>query len=339
MAISLKNLSVQADALRAKLKAEQDAKEQKAAPKTNFDEGKFKPELIGVKTNYVLRILPNTFVNDGADEPWVRTLVHIFPAPNSAKKKFALCPTTLDEKAPCPLCEKARVYFKKVNDKTATKAEEETARAFYRKPRYFVNVLVVDDPRPIDKGNQKGKVLVWELGPQLHERLKEALVEQGKVFYDVSAGYNFNLVIKKKGEHPNYESSFFAAEATPIANDDAELDRISTAITDLQKFAVGRGPRSYADLQAMMEGREPVKMEREYDSATGQTTSRPMNARPALDENIDLNVDAPKPEAKAATAAASTPAPKAAPKPAPKAALTDDELLAQLDDLTESNGG
>jgi len=314
MAVSLKNLSVKADELRAKLMAEQEAKEAKAAPKQTYEDVKFKGELIGSKTTYVLRILPNTFNNGGVDEPWVRTYVHIFPNP-AGLKKFALCPSTFDAKAPCPICEKSRELFKKVNDKTASKAEEDAARRFYRKPRYFVNALVVDDPRPVDKGNQKGKVLVWEMGPQIHDRLKEALVDQGKKFHAVQDGFNFNLVIKRKGEHPNYESSFFAAEATPIATDDAELDRISNAIIDVQKFAVGKGPRSYDELKAILEGREPAKVEREYDSSSGKTTSRP-----TLNEAVDL--DAPTAEA----------APKAAPKAAPVPS-TDDELLAQLDEL------
>ena len=323
MAISLKNLSVNADQLRAKLQAEQEAKEARSAPKQTFNDIKFKGELIGAKTTYVLRILPNTFVNDGQDEPWVQTLVHMFPNPQGLKK-FAMCPTTLDPKAKCPMCERARELFKKVNDKSASKSEEDTARRFYRKPRYFVNVLVVDDPRPVDKGNQKGKVLVWEMGPQIHDRLKEALMEQGKKFHMVQDGYNFNLVIKKKGEHPNYESSFFASDPSPIATDDAELERISNAIVDIQKFSFGKGPKSYDELKALMEGKEPVKQDREYDSETGKTT-----VRPQLNEAVDLDAEPPKAAAAAASAA---PAAKAA-TPAASKALSDEELLAQLDDL------
>lgn len=323
MAVSLKNMAVKADELRAKLKAEQEAKEQKVAPKADFNDSKFKGELIGAKTTYILRVLPNTFVNEGNSEPWAQTFVHIFPNPQGVKK-FALCPKTLDSKAPCPMCEKSRALFEKVNAKEASKAEEDTARRFYRKPRYFVNVLVVDDPRPVDKGCQKGKVLVWELGPQIQERFKEALLDQKKDFHSVNAGFNFTLVVKKKGEFVNYESSFFVPEATPLATDDAELERISNSIVDLQKFAVGRGPRSYDELKAIMEGREPEKREREYDSGTGETTSRPMG-KPDLNENLEFD----KPKAAAATASASPVAPKVASKPA----LSDDELLSQLDGL------
>jgi hypothetical protein len=328
MAVSLKNMAVQADALRAKLKAEQDAKEQKAAPKADFNDSKFKGELIGAKTTYILRILPNTHLNDGNSEPWAQTAVHIFTNPMGVKK-FALCPKTLDKAAPCPLCEKSRALFAKVNAKEASKAEEDAARRFYHKPRYFVNVLVVDDPRPADKGCQKGKVLVWELGPQIKERLSEALIDQKKTFHDVQAGFNFHLVVKKKGEFLNYEASYFSPEPTPVATDDAELERISNSIVDLQKFAIGRGPRPYEDLKAMMEGREIEKKEREYDSATGETTSRPVGA-PALNEEINFDDKAPVPAAKAAVASAAAPA---APKAASKPALSDDELLSQLDGL------
>lgn len=323
MAVSLKNLSVQADALRAKLKAEQDAKEQKAAPKTEFNDTKFKPELVGLKTNYVLRILPNTYVNEGKSEPWVQTFVHIFPNPQG-EKKFALCPKTLDKQAACPLCEKSRALFAKVNNKEASKAEEDIARRFYHKPRFFVNVLVVEDPRPADKGNQQGKVLVWEFGPQIRDRFTEALLDQKKTFYDVAAGYNFQLVVKKKGDYVNYESSTFLSEASPIATSDAELDRISNAIVDLQAFAIGRGCRPYEDLKALMEGRDIQKQTREYDSETGKTSTAPLN-RPALDESIELNEPA-APKAAAATASG-----KSAAKPTPVA--SDEDLLKQLDDL------
>lgn len=330
MAISLKNLSVKADELRAKLKAEQEAKEQKAAPKTSYDDVKFKGELIGMKTNYVLRILPNTYNNGGVDEPWVQTFVHMFPNP-AGLKRFAQCPTTFDPKAPCPLCEKSRELFKKVNDKVASKSEEDAARRFYRKPRFFVNVLVIEDPRALDKGCQKGKVLVWEMGPQIHEKLKEALVEQGKKFHDVQAGYNFNLVIKKKGEHPNYESSFFANEASPIATDDAELDRISNAIIDIRKFSLGKGPKSYEEIRAIMEGKEPVKNESEYDSETGKTTTKPME-RAALNEAIDLDDNTTSTSTSTAPAPAHAPAPAKA-KAEPVMQISDDDLLAQLDEL------
>jgi hypothetical protein len=318
MAISLKNLQVNADELRAKLKAEQDAKEAKAAPKQTYDDLKFKGELIGAKTSYVLRILPNTFNNGGVDEPWEKTFVHMFPNPQGMKK-FVLCPTTLDKSAPCPLCERAKVLFAKVNDKTASKADEENARKFYKKPRFFVNVLVVEDPRPIDKGNQKGKVLIWEMGPQVHEKLKEALIDAGKKFHSVMEGFNFNLVIKKKGEHPNYESSFFASDPTPITLNDDELDRISNAIVDVKKFALGKGPRSYDDIKAIMNGTEPERSQKEYDSSTGVTTVKPLNAT-TLNESVDLD--------EITQPVATTTA------PVTQKQMTDDELLAQLDDLT-----
>jgi hypothetical protein len=319
----MKNMSSKAEELRARLKAEQEAKEAKVSkPQQQFDEIKFKGELVGMKTNYVLRVLPHIHVDNGENEPWVRTYVHIFPTPQGVKR-FALCPTTFDGKAPCPMCEKSRELFKKVNAQEASKAEEEVARKFYRKPRYFVNVLVVDDPRPADKGNQKGKVLIWEIGQQIFEKFNEALVDQGKFFYLPKGGFNFNLTVKKKGDFVNYESSSFSSEASDLS--DTIIDQVEGKIHDLNKFALKNGSKSYDDLLLIMEGKDPVKKEREFDSDTGKTTTRPMNA--PLNESADLEADAAAP-APAARAAVANAAPKA-----PAKALSDDELLASIDDL------
>jgi hypothetical protein len=319
------NMASKAEELRARLKAEQEAKESKATKQpTQFEDLKFKGELIGAKTNYVLRILPHIHVDNGENEPWVRTYVHIFPTPQGVKR-FALCPSTFDAKAPCPMCERSRELFKKVNAQEASKAEEDVARKFYRKPRYFVNVLVVDDPRATDKGNQKGKILIWELGQQIFEKFNEALVDQGKFFYLPNGGYNFNLTIKKKADFVNYESSHFASEASNLP--DEVIAQLESKVHDLNKFALKNGARPYDDLIALMEGKEIVKKEREYDSATGKTDTRAMNA--PLNETVELHDEPAAPKAAAAVAAPAAPAAKPKPK-----ALTDDELLASIDDLT-----
>jgi hypothetical protein len=60
-------------------------------------------------------------------------------------------------------------------------------------------VLVVEDPRPADK-NQKGKVLIFEFGPQIFEKFTETLVDQKKKFYLPQNGSNFNLC-KEEGDY------------------------------------------------------------------------------------------------------------------------------------------
>jgi hypothetical protein len=197
-----------------------------------------------------------------------------------------------------------------VNKKEASKSEEDQARNFYHKPRYFVNVLVVEDPRTGEK-SQQGKVLVWEFGNQVYEKLKEA-IDQKRYFHDPVNGYNFNVIVKKKAEYPSYESSFFSMEKSAIPDD--KIDSIGEKIVDLQKFAVGKGPKPYDELKALMEGNVPVKKEKEFDSATGKTT-----VRPQLDEAVELD---------------ETPTPAATPaKKEPVKQMSDDELMKALDDI------
>jgi len=322
--VNYSNFSSNVEELRKKLKATQDEKEAKAANKTNttFVDNKFHPEIVGPKATYVLRILPNMLRDEGLSEPWVKTFVHIFPNPQGVKK-FALCPKTLDDKAPCPMCEKAKALFVKVNDKTASRVEEDTARRFYKKPRYFVNVEVLEDPRKGEK-NQTGQVLAWEIGPQIFDRFNESLVDRKMDFYHPTKGNNFSLVIKQKGEHPNYESSFFDTTVTPINADESKIEAVLKKCHNLEKIALGRGARPYEELQLLMEGKDIPKQERTWDSQSGVTESRPMN-RPQLNENIDID-DKPVNDKNIVKSTSSAHA-------APAVAESDADILAQLDEL------
>lgn len=318
MPVSLKNMSVKADELRAKLVAEQEAKVKKPIKK-DYNDMKFKAEFIsGPKTTYVVRILPNIFNNEGKSEPWVQTFVHMFTDPNG-RKRFVLCPRTLGiggtKTTPCPCCEKSEALFKKVNDKVASEAEENIARMFYRKPRYFVNVLVLEDPRTTN--SQKGNVLIWEMGPQVFERLKETLIDQKKDFHDPINGYNLNVVVKSKAGNPNYESSYFAEKSTPIATTDSEFEKITNSIYDLAKFCF-KPPKSYEEIKLIMEGKEPEKTEKTWDSNTRQTTERPLNSRPEVDENVALQESPDK---------------KVEVKAEESRVISDDELLAEINNL------
>jgi hypothetical protein len=264
---------------------------------------KFNPTLPSnkPKVNYVLRVLPNVHINDGLDEPWFEAFAHIYTRSNG-KRVYTICPTTNGKEHKCPICEKARTYWTKVNAGSASKAEEDLARAYNRKPRYYVNVLVVDDPRKGTEEDQTGKVLVWEVGPQIFEKFKDAFFDQKLPFFDPFEGYNFNLVIKKKGEFNNYESSHFSSAASAIGSED-DLDVIHGQIHNLQEKVAGR-LRGYEDLKKLLDtptGESGGSAEgSEQDSGAVETPSEPTPATP----KAQTTSAAPKPvtKPKAATA-------------------------------------
>lgn len=242
------------DKIRNKLSEKRAAEESRQS--NGFDDSwKFKPSLPNNKTKvtYNLRILPNVHSESG--EPWILGLYHMYRK-EDGKFIYTLCPTTTSGKdAPCPFCEKAKKLYANQNQR-----DDERAQKIYKKKRYFANVQVVSDPRSGDE-NQEGQTLVWEFGKSIYDKLEEALIDKGINFFHPTEGRNFELVVKKKGDFNNYDSSQFALEESPISEDEEEMDEIYNKIYNLEEKVFGKGPRDYDKLVEMMTGQAPEKEE------------------------------------------------------------------------------
>lgn len=235
-----------------KVKKIEDDKASKANPSFDKKTWQFTPILPKNKAriDYVVRILPNVHVNDGLDEPWLKTYAHMYTGANG-KKIYAPCPTTNGKDEKCPICEKSRTYWALVNAGEGTQSDDTLARAYNRKERYYVNVFIVSDPRAGTEEDQTGKVLLWEFGPQIYEKLKDAFLENVP-FYDPFEGFNFNLIIKRKDEYQNYDSSKFSAAPSAVAKSEAEMEALHGQIFDLAAKFKERS-RSYDDLKKVLQ--------------------------------------------------------------------------------------
>jgi hypothetical protein len=273
------------DEIRQKL--QQQKQEQESGKKGTFDNSwKFKPDLPKDKSKiaFKIRILPNVH-NPEAAYPWISAPFHMYRKPDG-KFIYALCPSLNDNKekgvkTPCPFCEKASALFK-----TQDKMDEDLAHKMYKKQRFFLNVLVIEDPR-VGEENQKGKVLVYEYGKKVQEKLEDAMMEQKIDIINPLAGHDFTLVIKRQGEFTNYDSSSFSIEKTPVCKDEAEMNKIFDSIHNLNDKVLGRGAQTYDVLALKMNSIAPVKDETTVDP----TESVDVEAQPA-----------PKPAAKVASA-------------------------------------
>lgn len=225
------------------------------------------------KENYIVRILPNIFVNEGLDEPYFEFKAHL-PATASGKKGYAVCPWYFNKEVKCPLCAESRKYWKKVNDNIASPSDEARARNFGSVSRYVANILVVSDPRTGEE-NQTGKVLVWEFGIQVYDKLKEAW-SQGINFYDVNEGFNFNVVIKMKGSNPNYEGSFFSREPSAISTKTAELEKIHSQIVDI----IGKTKERIASIEYLN------KLLNGESSDAGESNSKPSSSNKETSDKL-----------------------------------------------------
>jgi hypothetical protein len=241
----------QFEELRQKFAEKKEVAKKPAVDEKKFDY-KFQPDIIkGTdRTEYLIRILPHVHVNDGVDEPWVENRVHIFKPKGSEKNTYQICPSTHDEKAKCPICEHSKFWFAK-GDKTS----EDIGRVFWKKKRWHLNVYIKEDPRK-GEANQTGKVLIWEFGPKVMDKLSEALTKHKLFFWDVEEGYDFSLVVKKVGGFNNFDSSDFARNKSRLVEDDEALDAIHSKIYDLRKMIVEQKVRPYDELKAILEGKK-----------------------------------------------------------------------------------
>jgi hypothetical protein len=254
------------------------------------------------RVDYVVRILPNVHVNDGLDEPWLLTYAHMWDSAGG-KKVYAPCPTTNGKDEKCPICAKSKPYWALVNAGEGTQADEVMANTYNRKKRYYVSVYVVSDARAGTEEDQTGKVLLWEFGPQIYEKLYDAFLEKIP-FYDPFEGFNFNLIIKRKDEYPSYESSKFSAAPSAIAKSEEELEKIHSQIFDLAAKFKERS-RSYDELKKVLQDSlslsERDKTETTTDSeAEGSTTVENTESEPVAEKKVVApEKKAPAPEKKA----------------------------------------
>lgn len=148
----------------------------------------------------ILRFLPNP--DSATSVPWCFRPAHMIKFANG-QFMYEACPKK-SNKGECPICEEVNAMYQSQNPKL-----EAIAGKQFAKKRYFHNVLVVKDAR--NNGENEGKVLIYEYGPQVQTILREAMEDEDDpiVYFDPEGGANLKLKIQKIGEFPSYTKSKF----------------------------------------------------------------------------------------------------------------------------------
>jgi hypothetical protein len=269
------------------LRKEIDSKRKEADQKKTggFDTSwKFSPKLPDNKTKieFKVRILPNVHADTGS--PWSMGLFHMYKR-KDGQFIYAFCPKNVDIKSPCPMCEKAQSLYD-----TKDEMDKKEAGKIYKKKRYFMNVLVLEDPRTGEE-NQEGQVLIWEFGKQIYDILEE-MTNRKCNFYHPIKGRDFNLVIKRNGPNPTYTSSMFDMDESPISEDSDRMDEVFDAIHDIDKKIFSRGPQSYDKLVERMTGVRKTTMEDTPSSENEESSVKDTDSsedKEVSDADIDLN--------------------------------------------------
>jgi len=251
----------------------------------------------------VIRFLP---APGGEDVPFVRIWSHGFKGPGGWYIENSL--TTLGQQD--PIGELNSQLWNSGLDK-----DKETVRKQKRQLNYYSNVYVVKDPA--NPANE-GKVFLFRYGKKIFDKLNEQMNPQFEDEspinpFDLWAGANFKLKIRKVEGYTNYDKSEFEP-AGPLFDDDDKMEATWKSQYSLQELLAPKNFKSYDELKKRL------------DKALGNASAAPQQR--SVQEDEDLPWSPPASEAKA---------PASAPAQAFAAADDDDDDLAFFKGLAEDD--
>ena len=193
----------------------------------------------------VIRFLP---APEGEDVPFVRMFDHGFQGP-SGQWYIENSLTTLGEKD--PVSEYNSVLWNSTSDENHPNRKQ--ARDQKRRLSYISNIYVVKDP---SNPENEGKVFLYKYGKKIWDKIQSAMYPEfdgdvGVNPFDLWEGANVRLKIRQVDGYRNYDLSQFDA-ASPLLNDDAQLEAVWKSEHSLQKLIDRANFKSYEELEARL---------------------------------------------------------------------------------------
>ena len=212
--------------------------------KSYKDDRLWKPEMDKSGNGYaVIRFLPAV---DGEDLPWAKVWNHAFQGP-TGQWYIENSLTTIGQKDPVSE-HNTRLW------NTGLESDKEIARKQKRKLQYFANIYVVSDSKHPEN---EGKVFLYKYGKKIFDKLNEAMNPQFEDEspinpFDLWAGANFKMKIRKVEGYSNYDKSEFEAPSA-LLDDDDRLEEIWNSEHSLKELVSPDKFKSYEDLKAKLD--------------------------------------------------------------------------------------
>lgn len=263
--------------------------EEKSSSNSYGNESFFKPQAVKGedKTKFRLRIL-DLGEESTVGRPWMKIFYHMFEREGDSRYVKCIDPRTFDKDAENPIADLASQLYSSDNA-----MDKKQASKLYRKPRFFLKVLVKEAPD--DQLEYVGKVLVYEASKTIYDKMIDEIEEtdlDDAPFWDPFEGKDFILAIKTKTEAngrtwPDYSDSKFVGKEKPIVDDEEEMDKIYGLVTAmsvkeevLKRDSILTGPQLKAILEGGLNG----------DDAPVDTSSA-TNLTDDMDELDDSSID------------------------------------------------
>ena len=192
----------------------------------------------------VLRFLPAPAVDGDDALPWVKLFSHGFQGPGGWL--IDNCLTTKNQQ--CPVCEHNSSLWN-----SGIEANKEIVRKQKRKLNYIANVYIVSDPKHPEN---EGQIKLFRFGKKIFDKITEAMNpqfadEQAINPFDLWAGANFKLKIRKVEGYQNYDKSEFESPA-PLSSDDAKLEKIWKSEHSLKEMTADKEFKTYDELSTRL---------------------------------------------------------------------------------------
>jgi hypothetical protein len=272
-------------------KVKETIKEEKEKKNNSYEnELVFKPVHVKgeEKTKFKLRFLEVAESSTG--KPWVQLNYHMFERLGDGKYVKVIDPRSPifgNPKAENPISDRASELFKSDNP-----LDKDLAKKMFKKARYFTLVYVKEAPE--SQKEYEGKVLIYEAGKQIFDKLDSAINDYDMCFWDPYQGRDFLLVLKTKGQEnwPDYTESNWIGVDGPISKDEKVMEKIGE---QLEKITIKKGiiekegVKSGDELLELLDGGLKKK-----EGSAKKPVSKPtkeLTSNETVDETISADVD------------------------------------------------
>ena len=215
-------------------------------PKTGFsdtDDRFWRPELDKSGNGYaVVRFLP---APEGEDLPWARIWNHGFQGPGGWYIENSL--TTLGQKD--PVSEHNSTLWN-----SGIEANKEVARKQKRRLNYTANVYILKDPAHPEN---EGTIKLYRFGKKIFDKINDLMnpefEDESPVNpFDLWAGANFKMKIRKVEGYSNYDKSEFEAPSALLEDDD-KMEEIWKSENSLKELVSEDKFKSFDELKTKLD--------------------------------------------------------------------------------------
>ena len=207
------------------------------------DDRFWRPELDKSGNGYaVVRFLP---APEGEDLPWARIWNHGFQGPGGWYIENSL--TTLGQKD--PVSEHNSTLWN-----SGIEANKEVARKQKRRLNYTSNVYILKDPAHPEN---EGQIKLYRFGKKIFDKINDLMnpefEDESPVNpFDLWAGANFKMKIRKVEGYSNYDKSEFEAPSALLEDDD-KMEEIWKSENSLKELVSEDKFKTFDELKTKLE--------------------------------------------------------------------------------------